>query len=159
MIKSRPQAGHRRTMSSAQLSAHSVSSLCAGTQSGINRIVTHGALHSPALTCQDLSRKQSSFRLKKNPTGREYRFSAIAFQGCDSKDWPLIKDKSGFRTVFITGANKRGRDFRAGRLLVRRQQPTKLLQAHVRHAPIVKFSFVPLTNLRGTSYLVSGSIV
>src|SRR5437899_6521552 len=95
MIKSRPQAGHRRTMSSAQLSAHSVSSLCAGTQSGINRIVAHGALHSPALTCQDLSRKQSSFRLKKHPTGREYRFSAIAFQGCDSKDWPLIKDLPG----------------------------------------------------------------
>jgi len=33
----------------------------------------------PALTCQDPSRKRSSFLLKKNPTGREYSFSAMAF--------------------------------------------------------------------------------
>jgi len=33
----------------------------------------------PALTCQDLSRKQSSFLLKQTPTGREYRFSAMTF--------------------------------------------------------------------------------
>ena len=31
------------------------------------------------LTCQDPSRKRSSFLLKKNPTGREYSFSAMAF--------------------------------------------------------------------------------
>jgi hypothetical protein len=39
MIKSHPQIGHRRKMASAQLAAHSVSSLCAGTESGINEIV------------------------------------------------------------------------------------------------------------------------
>jgi hypothetical protein len=32
------------------------------------------------LTCQDLSRKRSSFLLKKNPTGREYSF-LCAFLG------------------------------------------------------------------------------
>jgi hypothetical protein len=50
---------------------------------------------SSALPGVDLPRSEPEAELlppKKNPTGREYRFSAIAFQGCDSKDWPLIKD-------------------------------------------------------------------
>ena len=53
---------------------------------------------SSALSGVDLPRSEPEAELlppKKNPTGREYRFSAIAFQGCDSKDWPLIKDFSG----------------------------------------------------------------
>src|SRR5215469_780167 len=72
-------SGHRRKITSAQLVAHSVSSLCGRTESGINRIVAHRGSAPPALTCQDLSRKQSSFLLKQNPTGREYSFSAMAF--------------------------------------------------------------------------------
>ena len=31
----------------------------------------------------------------KNPTGREYSFSAMAFYGCDSQNWPVIIDNPG----------------------------------------------------------------
>jgi hypothetical protein len=44
MIESISHTGHRRRITSAQLAAQSVSSLCGGTESGINRIVLHGAL-------------------------------------------------------------------------------------------------------------------
>ena len=80
MIKSRPQAGHRRKMTSAQLSAQSASrNLCGETENGINRVVLRWS-SAPALTSQDLSRERSSFLLKKNPTGREYGF-LYAFLG------------------------------------------------------------------------------
>ena len=58
------QTGHRGRIISSQLAAQSVSSLCGGAQSGINRIVLHRG-SAPALTRQDLSRKRSPFLLKK----------------------------------------------------------------------------------------------
>jgi hypothetical protein len=63
-IKSHPQIGHRREMTSAQFAAQSVSSLSGETESGINRIVYRGSA-PPASTCQDQSRKQSSFLLNR----------------------------------------------------------------------------------------------
>jgi hypothetical protein len=78
MIESRSQAGHGRRMTS-QFAAQSVSSLCGGTESRINRIVAHRGSAPPALTRKDRSRKRSSFLLKqKIPTGEEYSFSATA---------------------------------------------------------------------------------
>jgi hypothetical protein len=53
----------RRILS--QSFSHSVSSLCGGPENGIKRIVVDGAL-PPTLTCQDLSRKRSSFSSKSN---------------------------------------------------------------------------------------------
>src|SRR5207244_5297705 len=44
MIESCSQTGHCRRIASAQLAAQSVSSLCGGTESGIKRIVSIGAL-------------------------------------------------------------------------------------------------------------------
>jgi hypothetical protein len=32
--------------------------------------------------------------LKKIPTGREYSYLLTAFNGCDSKNWPVITDFS-----------------------------------------------------------------
>src|SRR5215813_5334258 len=44
MIESCSQTGHCRRIASAQPAAQSVSSLCGGTESGIKRIVSIGAL-------------------------------------------------------------------------------------------------------------------
>src|SRR5580692_8375670 len=57
MIESRSQTGHRRKMTSAQFAAQSVSNLCGGMESGINRIVDHWGSAPPALTSQDRSRE------------------------------------------------------------------------------------------------------
>jgi hypothetical protein len=65
MIESRSQTGHRRKMTSAQLAAQSVSSLCPGAQSGINRIVAHGGFALWRWTRQDRSRKRSPFFLNQ----------------------------------------------------------------------------------------------
>ena len=65
MIESRSQTGHRRKMTWAQLAAQSVSSLCPGTQSGINRIVAHGGFALWRWTRQDRSRKRSPFLLNQ----------------------------------------------------------------------------------------------
>jgi hypothetical protein len=93
MIKSPPQIGHRRKMASAQFAAQSVSSLSGETESGINRIVLHRGSVPPASTSQDQSLEaELLLPEQKNATGREYSFSAIAFQRSDSKDWPLIMD-------------------------------------------------------------------
>jgi hypothetical protein len=65
MIESISHAGHLRRITSAQLAAQSVSSLCGGAESGIKRIVAHWSSAPPVLTCQDLSRRRSSFLLKQ----------------------------------------------------------------------------------------------
>ena len=44
MIEFRSQVGHRRRMTSAHPAVQSASSLCSGAESGIKRIVAHGAL-------------------------------------------------------------------------------------------------------------------
>src|SRR5216684_5122885 len=90
MIESRSQAGHRRNMTSAQPAAQSVSSLYGGAESGINRIVAHWSSAPPALTCQDLSRKRSSFLLKQKSNWKRITLLACSFYGCDSEYWPVI---------------------------------------------------------------------
>src|SRR5580658_845789 len=88
MIESHSQIGHRRKMTSAQLAAHSASSLCAGVESGINEIVLVGAL--PRL---DLPRSRPDAELLP-PEGKSnwkrITLFAYCFYGCDSQDWPVI---------------------------------------------------------------------
>ena len=54
----------------------------------------------------------------------EYRFSAIAFQECDSQDWPLINRQFGSR---IPGAGLEARRFDGGRFLT---SSTSQVQPH-----------------------------
>jgi len=71
MIESRSQTGHRRKMTSAQFAAQSVSNLCAGAESEINRIVAHrgSALRRWPAKIAAGSGAPSSWN--KNPTGSE----------------------------------------------------------------------------------------
>jgi len=80
MIESHSQIGHRRKMTSAQLAAHSASSLCAGAESGINEIVACWS-SAPALTCQDLGRKRSSFLLKEKSNWKRVQLLGYSFLG------------------------------------------------------------------------------
>jgi hypothetical protein len=80
MIESHSQIGHRRKMTSAQLAAQSVSRLYGGTESGINEIVACWS-SAPALTCQDLGRKRSSFLLKEKSNWKRIQLLAYDFLG------------------------------------------------------------------------------
>src|SRR6266446_1281853 len=44
----------------------------------------------PGLTCQDLSRKRSSFLLKQKSNWKRITLLACSFYGCDSEYWPVI---------------------------------------------------------------------
>src|SRR6267378_8684335 len=46
----------------------------------------------PGLTCQDLSRKRSSFLLKQKSNWKRITLLACSFYGCDSEYWPVIID-------------------------------------------------------------------
>jgi hypothetical protein len=81
MIESRSQTGHRRKMISAQFAAQSVSNLCGGMESGINRTVDHWGSAPPALTSQDRSRKQSSFLLKQKIQLKRIQLLGYGFLG------------------------------------------------------------------------------
>src|SRR6266436_5943055 len=48
----------------------------------------------PGLTCQDLSRKRSSFLLKQKSNWKRITLLACSFYGCDSEYWPVIIDHS-----------------------------------------------------------------
>src|SRR5438309_1905555 len=74
-------SGHRRKMTSAQFAAQSVSNLCGGMESGINRIVDHWGSAPPALTSQDRSRKQSSFLLKQKIQLKRIQLLGYSFLG------------------------------------------------------------------------------
>jgi hypothetical protein len=49
----------------------------------------------PGLTCQDLSRKRSSFLLKQKSNWKRITLRACSFYGCDSEYWPVIIDNPG----------------------------------------------------------------
>ena len=49
----------------------------------------------PGLTCQDLSRKRSSFLLKQKSNWKRITLLACSFYGCDSEYWPVIIDITG----------------------------------------------------------------
>ena len=49
----------------------------------------------PGLTCQDLSRKRSSFLLKQKSNWKRITLLACSFYGCDSEYWPVIIDNPG----------------------------------------------------------------
>ena len=53
----------------------------------------------PGLTCQDLSRKRSSFLLKAKSNWKRITLLAYSFYGCDSKNWPVIIDDPGVDRV------------------------------------------------------------
>jgi hypothetical protein len=81
MIESRSQTGHCRKMTSAQFAAQSVSNLCGGMESGINRIVDHWGSAPPALTSQDRSRKRNSFLLKQKIRLKRIQLLGYGFLG------------------------------------------------------------------------------
>src|SRR5437870_12006239 len=88
MIESRSQAGHRRRMALSQSLAQSVSSLCCGAESGINRIVVHWGSAAGV----DLPRSEPEAELlllnKSNP--KRIKLSGYSFSGCDSESCPVI---------------------------------------------------------------------
>jgi hypothetical protein len=65
--------------------------LCGGAENGIKEIVVDGAL-PPTLTCQDLSRKRSSFSLKIQPRKRIKHYG-YRFYRFELTVWPVIFGK------------------------------------------------------------------
>ena len=63
----------------SSLAAQSVSTLCGEAESRIKRIVAHWSATPPALTCQDLSRKRSSFLLKQKSNWKRITLLASSF--------------------------------------------------------------------------------
>jgi hypothetical protein len=77
MIESRSHAGHRRTMIWPQSLAQSVSSLCGGAESGINRIVVHWG--SAAGVDLPRSEPEAELLLLKNPNRKRIKLSGYKF--------------------------------------------------------------------------------
>jgi hypothetical protein len=80
MIESHSQIGHRRKMTSAQFAAHSASSLCAGTESGINEIVACWS-SAPASTCQDLGREAELLPPEEKSNWKRIQLLGYGFLG------------------------------------------------------------------------------
>src|SRR6267143_62138 len=60
----------------------------------------------PGLTCQDLSRKRSSFLLKQKSNWKRITLLACSFYGCDSEYWPVIIDHPLGISVSLQGEHK-----------------------------------------------------
>ena|SRR2546428_2923152 len=88
MIESRSQAGHRRRMALSQSLAQSVSSLCCGAESGINRIVVHWG--SAAGVDLPRSEPEAELLLLNKSNRKRIKLSGYSFSGCDSESWPVI---------------------------------------------------------------------
>src|SRR2546426_9179616 len=88
MIESCSQAGHRRRMALSQSLAQSVSSLCCGAESGINRIVVHWG--SAAGVDLPRSEPEAELLLLNKSNRKRMKLSGYSFSGCDSESWPVI---------------------------------------------------------------------
>ncbi len=77
----RTQTRYRRKMNQAQFATRSASIWCGGTESKIKGILAHRGSAPSALISQDLTRKQTTFSGRENPSEGEKRFSPAAFMG------------------------------------------------------------------------------
>jgi hypothetical protein len=82
-------------MASAQLAAQSVSSLCDGTESGINRIV----LYWSSVPGLDPPRSEPEAELlpllNRKTNWKRIQLLGYDLYWCDSEDWPVITDLPG----------------------------------------------------------------